>query len=437
MLRLMECQYMKIITLAACCVVMFCSPKPPSLPNWGNSCYMNAVVQCLYNVVPLSNFVAGKDYVPREQLLQGYQQLVRAIKNKGDLSEKDSELKDFYSSVGARLNYPAVFEDVRKWGVKTIQPELLKKKINAKIVQLRKEKKSKGYISALETWKKKVDGNAKEVMFHADVESSFIKSLPLTCKQQDSAEVVRVFSRIAEKDLLRFNDLFSLKYISGIFCNNNLSADKSPGAAFSILLSLAANTKRTLYDLLHQQEDVPGGFKVEGGIKKEDCVKDTRYISLSEYLLIDLLRYEIRYEFETIDGVEQMREVKSKISDDVEVPLILDMQKFMAYPEQHSIKDEVLVYELIGFTSHSGSLDSGHWVAYVKDEAENQWYYCSDSDITTVTEKEAEEEARQGSLFFYKRLPSQKQHQALIAQEKLNNFGRSLNAVTQAGTRAP
>lgn len=40
-------------------------------------------------------------------------------------------------------------------------------------------------------------------------------------------------------------------------------------------------------------------------------------------------------------------------------------------------------YRLKGVVSHGGSLNFGHYIAYVCTD--NQWYYASDSSVSTVS----------------------------------------------------
>lgn len=40
------------------------------------------------------------------------------------------------------------------------------------------------------------------------------------------------------------------------------------------------------------------------------------------------------------------------------------------------------LYELAGFSSHSGSLGGGHYTAYARNPADNRWYHFNDSDVS-------------------------------------------------------
>lgn len=55
---------------------------PPQLKNCGASCYMNATIQCLYNIQPLTDYLltsVNKNWYPQNNLIPLYIDLIRAI----------------------------------------------------------------------------------------------------------------------------------------------------------------------------------------------------------------------------------------------------------------------------------------------------------------------------------------------------------------------
>ena len=61
------------------------------------------------------------------------------------------------------------------------------------------------------------------------------------------------------------------------------------------------------------------------------------------------------------------------------------VQEFTIRREDVECKDDDFVYELYGVVVHMGSLNSGHYVAYVHGvEGEDQWFYMSDSRVASL-----------------------------------------------------
>ena len=77
------------------------------------------------------------------------------------------------------------------------------------------------------------------------------------------------------------------------------------------------------------------------------------------------------------------------------------VQEFTIRREDTDCKDEDFMYELYGVVVHMGSLNSGHYVAYVRGVEEDQWFYISDSRVEAVSkERVLKSEAY---LLFYSR----------------------------------
>ena len=69
-------------------------------------------------------------------------------------------------------------------------------------------------------------------------------------------------------------------------------------------------------------------------------------------------------------------------------------------------------YSLISFIRHHGSLNSGHYVAYVSlvnNLQERIWHLCSDSCITVVNESDVIEASSLSYIYFYEKIPSIKE----------------------------
>ncbi|BES92394.1 ubiquitin carboxyl-terminal hydrolase [Nesidiocoris tenuis] len=100
-----------------------------------------------------------------------------------------------------------------------------------------------------------------------------------------------------------------------------------------------------------------------------------------------------------------------KLNKHVIFPLILDLAPFCSSigdsNSKHNI-DQPMYYSLYGIVEHRGSLNSGHYVAYVKtcEGGQTRWYCISDSHVDEVTEERVLKTP--AYLLFYSRLPNGK-----------------------------
>jgi hypothetical protein len=67
--------------------------------------------------------------------------------------------------------------------------------------------------------------------------------------------------------------------------------------------------------------------------------------------------------------------------------MTLNMNKYLNISKEDEVKDNF--YELSGVLIHSGSLNSGHYYAYIKNE-ENEWFEFNDSTVTKIEYQDIE-----------------------------------------------
>uniref|UniRef100_A0A0K8T683 Uncharacterized protein n=1 Tax=Lygus hesperus TaxID=30085 RepID=A0A0K8T683_LYGHE len=96
-----------------------------------------------------------------------------------------------------------------------------------------------------------------------------------------------------------------------------------------------------------------------------------------------------------------------KLSKHVSFPLVLDLAPFCTSigEDKNKVNNaEPMPYFLYGIVEHRGTLNSGHYVAYVKTEEENRrrWFCISDSHVNEVTEERVLK--TEAYLLFYSRI---------------------------------
>lgn len=91
-----------------------------------------------------------------------------------------------------------------------------------------------------------------------------------------------------------------------------------------------------------------------------------------------------------------------KISERIDYPAVLDIAPFCDFAPEEQPPVSTM-YRLFGVVDHEGSLNGGHYMAYVRRE-DGQWYRFNDSRVSLVTEKEVL--TRGAYILFYERIES-------------------------------
>ncbi|VDD92714.1 unnamed protein product [Enterobius vermicularis] len=124
-------------------------------------------------------------------------------------------------------------------------------------------------------------------------------------------------------------------------------------------------------------------FRLRNGVK---MCKITR---LPEVLCIHLKRFRHDSTYST------------KVSTTVSFPLYdLDLSPFLS--SSCHAKDELALYDLCAFVTHHGSsAESGHYVAYCKNELDNNWYEFDDTVVTKL--EPADVLTKEAYVLFYQK----------------------------------
>ncbi|KAI6232416.1 Ubiquitin carboxyl-terminal hydrolase 33 [Aphelenchoides besseyi] len=137
----------------------------------------------------------------------------------------------------------------------------------------------------------------------------------------------------------------------------------------------------------HLRED--NMYKCEKCDKLRNGIKQCRIKTLPEILCIHLKRFRHDHMYNT------------KISTRISFPLHdLDLSPYMTIDDDET--PESTTYDLSAVVSHRGSsVDFGHYVAYCYNQHDDTWYEFDDSYVRTVSE--AEVQAAEAYLLFYQR----------------------------------
>ena len=106
---------------------------------------------------------------------------------------------------------------------------------------------------------------------------------------------------------------------------------------------------------------------------KQDAYMGQDFVYLPPVLQLHLSRFE--YDFDT--------DMMTKINDKQTFPEEIDLTPFT--------KDQTgdNIYELFGVLVHAGSLNGGHYYAYLRPSKEKEWFCFNDSNVKRATKKQA------------------------------------------------
>uniref|UniRef100_A0A158R3V6 ubiquitinyl hydrolase 1 n=1 Tax=Syphacia muris TaxID=451379 RepID=A0A158R3V6_9BILA len=154
-------------------------------------------------------------------------------------------------------------------------------------------------------------------------------------------------------------------------------------------------------------------YSCEKCAKLRNGVKMCRITRLPEVLCIHLKRFRHDSSYST------------KVSTNVSFPLYdLDLSPF--YTPMNNSNDIPAVYDLCAFVTHRGtSAESGHYLAYCKNEYDNNWYEFDDTVVTKL--ETADVLTKEAYVLFYQRKTTDEMQKikghvgTLLEQERLTD----------------
>lgn len=228
-----------------------------------------------------------------------------------------------------------------------------------------------------------------------------------TFVQKDVSEFIDNLLNILQ-DLLRntpceslVRDVFEIKTSTEICCQRCKTRKETISPL--LILALEVRNKENIIESLEafiKPETLQGENSYQCGIcqTKQKAVKRETLHTLPNVLLIQLKRFEIRYEGSSL-----------KLNSYCEFPLELDVED---YTQNAQIKREIhqkipgaenltirnlpkeyFIYKLKGIILHLGTLDSGHYYSVIHDNEQNMWLEFNDCVIKIYDIKRLKDEA--------------------------------------------
>ncbi|OBA20568.1 cysteine proteinase [Metschnikowia bicuspidata var. bicuspidata NRRL YB-4993] len=153
------------------------------------------------------------------------------------------------------------------------------------------------------------------------------------------------------------------------------------------------NGNSTLYDCLDQftrDELLDVKYRCRSCRNETQAHRNLRIKTIPPVLSFQLKRFKHNFANDT----------SSKIEEHVDVPLFLDLTKYTSEfigPTEEST-DATKVYELFAIVNHTGLVNTGHYITYIKNTT-GQWLKFDDSIITAASHEELK--ATNAYLLFY------------------------------------
>jgi ubiquitin C-terminal hydrolase len=363
-------------------LLLFCSSVysmqqeiPLGIRNLGNTCYMNAALQCLYQVRPLTEFMLSlntqkNDYYQPDSVGQAYMQLMHEIQKKPSVivPQKFCQLiteNIFYNTfIGQQ-------EDAQQFIV-----GLLDRLADYDIRDEKKPKRAPAGTSKL----------SQQLTAVGQIVSCFVKDT-----------LVEIGGSRRQRSKIEIQNTFDIPILA-----QGTQAKFTDKAAMDAYFKI---NPATLYTKLTQSLEAYCGRRLLNGNNKWE-VDNGEYVDAEAHYTIMRLAPAVILSLNRFVSVGTEPE---KISNPISFPL--EGLDFAPYFDKAADPADTMhtLYDLTGFVLQSGSAGSGHYTAFVK-ASNGQWYYCDDSSITPKTLAEMQEVARKGVynsftpyVFFYKR----------------------------------
>ena len=327
------------------------------LANLGNTCFVNATLQCLSHTYELNEFLDSKD--KWENKLQKKPESLILL--------EWNQLRNMMWSENCIIS-PAGF-------IQAVQ----------KVAQLKGRDLFVGYSQNDFT------------EFLEFIINSFHSAIEREVDMEISGKTITKVDKIAKicynmmKNMYKkeYSDILGLFYGIHISKTNTLTNEYEnmvPEPFFN--LSVEVNNKtNNLIDCLRcytAVEKLDGDNQIlnDKTNKKEDGEKRILFFQLPEILVITLKRF-------SNDGRKNNKVVNFPLND-------LNMEEFMIGYDKKSY-----VYDLYGISNHSGGVQGGHYTSYIK-MANGEWYHFNDTMIQKV-ENVDELKSHKAYCFFYRK----------------------------------
>lgn len=315
---------------------------PKGIANLGNTCYLNACIQILARIEPLSYIVTNKAIQNPTKIET---QIWKQWKDIQFIMQNSTNPKEMVYPNGFITAIQTVSNGQNK---SFLQPDS-------------QEDISEFLLFFIESLHKCIYRNMEiQIVGHSENETDNL-----------AIEIYKNMKNYYEKEYSEIIEMFTGMEVTMIesITNPVVVHSKNPNIFHILNLHLPSKNNLTIYDCLDDYcstEILNGENKWfnESTNQKEEVRKYVKFWSFPKVLVICFKRI-------TWDG--------KKINTRVDYTHELDLTEYVC-----GYKKKEHTYELFGVCNHSGSPDNGHYTAFVKKE--ESWFFCNDEQIQIVND---------------------------------------------------
>jgi ubiquitin carboxyl-terminal hydrolase 8 len=326
------------------------------LQNLGNTCFMNSVLQCLSHTYEFNEYLDTEDYKkkinrkPDSLVLMEWDKLRKMIWQENCIISPGG----FFTAI--RKVASIKDKDLFTGFAQNDLPEFLTFLLDC------------FHESILREVDMKINGKIKN---DTDKLANECFTMMQNMYKKEYSEMLKMFYGI---------------HVSKIETATGKYINSSPEPFLMLDLAIPDKQNPTLMDCIEtytEDEILTGDNKVfnEETKEKEDAIKQIRFWSLSDILIVTLKRFS---------------NTGNKNNINVDFPINnFDLTKFVIGYNKDSYK-----YELYGICNHMGGVLGGHYTSYVKN-SNNKWYHFNDQSVDEIDETEIKSE--KAYCFFYRK----------------------------------
>lgn len=347
-------------------------PGKRGLLNMGNTCFMNAVLQCLIHLKPLQHYFLSIKF------MNDLPQVLNSNKKANILLA--SAFREFINMMW-----------LKKSNSTTIRPKAIKLLMG----QLNSDYEDYEQRDSHEFFLRLIEEIGKGISYEVDIK------ITGEAKNFSDKLTIKAYERFRECNAKEYSELISI--FGGMFNNivqRTSSKEKELSYNFETFMSIEVPIPDNKVKIsgLHSHADIRAPItlmdcleeytkieEIEGVTKTESIKKKISIWQLPMILVVCIKRFE-----KSLYG-----NFIKKIDKKVDCPFELDIGKYVTSPEQNNAK-----YELYGVTNHMGTPQGGHYTANCI--VDNEWFYFNDNDIAKLEKNKVI--TNEAYMLFYQRV---------------------------------